>query len=65
MNRTPIHDKVVASVLGTAVSQVLIYCIESIPEPNIDLPFSVEGAIALILTFALGYFVPETKPPTA
>ena len=65
LNNTAIHDKVAASTLGVAVSQVVVYMIErfdSSPEP---LPFAVAGALAVIFTFGAGYFVPESKPPTA
>ena len=63
MNNTAIHDKVAASTLGVAVSQVLIWIVET--AAKIDMPFAVEGAIAVILTFGSGYFVKERKPPTA
>lgn len=62
--RIGVHDKVVASTLGVAVSQVLVWGLEKIDTIG-DIPFAVEGAIAIILTFAAGYFVPESKPPTA
>lgn len=62
MNNTAIHDKVVASTLGVAVSQVLIWVVET--AAKLDIPFAVEGAIAVILTFGAGYFVPEGKPAT-
>lgn len=62
-NSTPIHDKVIAATLGTAVSQIFIYVLERIQTIG-DLPAHIEGAIAVIFTFALGWAVPEGKPAT-
>lgn len=63
MNKTPVHDKVVAGSLGLAVAQVAVWLIETgLHEP---LPFAVSSAITIIVSFACGYFVPESKPPTA
>lgn len=62
MNNTAVHDKVVASTLGVAVSQILVWLIETLGK--IDIPFGVEGAIALVLTAGAGYFTPESKPAT-
>lgn len=63
MTNTGIHDKVVAASLGAASSQVLIWLLEKVNTIG-DIPVAVEGAITTILVFALGYFVPESKPAT-
>ena len=52
-----IATKVVAATLGAAVSQVIVYIIET--SSHNDIPTAIEGAITTILVFALGYFVPE------
>lgn len=57
-----VHDKVVAATLGTAFSQVLIWAFEAVSK--VDMPTAIEGSFAVIVTFALGYFVPESKPAT-
>lgn len=62
-SNTAIHDKVVASTVGVAASQIVIFLAEKFNEIG-DIPFAVEGAIAVLFTFAAGYFVPESKPPT-
>ena len=64
MSNTAIHDKVTASALGYAVSQVIVWLIEKYDGSPDPVPFAVAGAIGLIFTFGAGYFVPESKPPT-
>lgn len=63
-SNTAIHDKVTASSLGYAVSQVVVYLIERFDGSSDPIPFAVAGAIGLIFTFGAGYFVPESKPAT-
>ena len=62
-SNTAIHDKVVAASLGAASSQIVIWLLEKIEAVG-DIPVAIEGAITTIMVFALGYFVPESKPAT-
>lgn len=60
---TAIHDKVVAASLGAATSQIVIWLLEKVGTIG-DIPVAIEGSITTIMVFALGYFVPESKPAT-
>ena len=53
----PVASKVIASSLGAAVATVAIWAAEF----AIDIPETVEAALVVIFTFALGWLVPETR----
>ena len=53
----PVSSKVMGSALGAAVAKVLIWLVEF----GVDIPESVEGGIVVIITFALGWLIPETR----
>lgn len=63
MNIGAIHDKVAASTVGAALSQILVWVFET--TVHTDVPAGIEVAWATLCTFALGFFVKESKPPTA
>jgi hypothetical protein len=62
-NNTAIHDKVAASTLGAALSQIFVWGFEVVSK--VDVPSGIEVAWATLFVFACGYFVRESKPPTA
>ena len=58
--RKPVASKVIGGTLGSAVGTVAVWLIEfgvTVPEP-------VSAAIVVISTFAVGWFVPETRYQT-
>ena len=62
-NSGAIHDKVIAASLGAAVSQIVVWIVES--SAHTDMPTAIEGALTTLFVFGLGYFVPERKGATA
>jgi hypothetical protein len=58
-----IHDKVASSTVGAAVSQIVVWAFEA--TSKVDVPSGIEVAFATVVVFASGYFVRESKPPTA
>jgi hypothetical protein len=57
-----VHDKVAASTVGAALSQIFVWAFETLGKT--DVPDGIEVAFATIFVFACGYFVPESKPAT-
>lgn len=57
-----VHDKVAASTVGAALSQIFVWGFETVSKS--DVPSGIEVAFATLFVFACGYFVPETKPAT-
>ena len=58
-----VHDKVAASTVGAALSQIFVWAFETLGKA--DVPDGIEVAFATLFVFACGYFVKESKPPTA
>lgn len=58
-----VHDKVAASTVGAALSQIIVWGFES--AAKLDVPDGIEVAFATVFVFVCGYFVKESKPPTA
>ena len=53
----PVASKVVASTLGAAVGILLTWLLGFV----VPVPDAVQGAIVTVVTFALGWLVPETR----
>lgn len=49
--------KVVASTVGAAIGTILTWLLDL--AISADIPTGIEGAIAVLCTFLLGYLVPE------
>ena len=56
-------NKVVGGGLGAAVATILVWYLDDAGIVK-DLPTVVEAAIVLVVTFAVGYFVPPGKADT-
>ena len=61
--QTGVHDKVAASTVGAAASQIVVWAFEQ--AAKVDVPSGIEVAWATIVVFLAGYFVRERKGPTA
>lgn len=55
--KQPVASKVIGSTLGAALATVAIWLIEF----GVAIPDAVEGALVVIFTFAVGWWVPETR----
>lgn len=53
----PVASKVIGSTLGSAVGTIVVWLVEF----GVEVPESVAAAIVVIFTFAVGWFVPETR----
>jgi uncharacterized protein YcfJ len=53
-----ISPKVAAASVGAAIGSILIWGFET--GTGVDVPTLVEGAVAVLLTFGLGYLVRDT-----
>ena len=53
-------NKTIGATVGSAVGVIIVWLInEYLRTPQTPLPVGIEGAITVLVTFALGYFVPH------
>lgn len=54
-----VSPKVTASTIGAAAAVLLVWGVEA--AAGIDVPAAVEAAAAVLVTFALGWLVPDRR----
>jgi hypothetical protein len=52
-------NKVSAATLAAFIATILVYVLG---EAGVDLPAAVEGAVVGLLTFGIGWIVPDADP---